>query len=282
MTASIPQDKIDKALARIKIVASAARIEPKPMEELIGILQWIGQVLVRAGVHLPFAICTLKAAYKFGKATVSVALRRELEWWKQLLLQWNGTALIIDPVWIIPAHGSNDAPFTDASSDDNVGGGGGIFQKYFYACQWNLSECQTFTIYELEGFMHTLWLQWICDNIPQELAGKRFITRCDNMSFCQAVARGRSSYPVIDWLLQRIHTLQSIYSFEVRVDHVVGETNIASDALSRGYWQIFAQHLRSTNRSLAAMSQVTIPQRFTWSLKLHSLKHSEIGTRTQR
>jgi hypothetical protein len=129
MTASIPQDKIDKALARIQIVASAARIEPKPMEELIGILQWIGQVLVRAGVHLPFAICTLKAAYKFGKATVSVALRRELEWWKQLLLQWNGTALIIDPVWIIPAHGSNDAPFTDASSDDNVGGGGGIFQK---------------------------------------------------------------------------------------------------------------------------------------------------------
>ena len=78
MIASIPQDKIDKAQKRIAKVLSNRNVAAKPLEEMIGLLQWIGQVLVRAGVHLPFSIQTLKAAFKHGHAFVSLQLKDEL------------------------------------------------------------------------------------------------------------------------------------------------------------------------------------------------------------
>ena len=279
MIASIPPDKIAKALARIKGVSGSRSTSYKPLEELLGILQWIGQVLVRAGVHLPFTICALKAAYARPLVRVSSALRAELAWWSNLLSSWNGRAMIIDPVWVVSAHTSDLAPFTDASRDDGKGGGGAIFLHYFYACLWTKLECKHFTIYELEGFMYVLWIQWITDNVPHLVTGKRFITRCDNMSFCDASRRGRSSYPCIDWLLRQLHTLQSKFSFELDIQHVPGVLNIASDAASRGYWDVFFKNVKEeSNFTFADMVQVQIPQRNTWSLKLLSLKLSEKDT----
>lgn len=277
MVASIPEDKILKAKRRIVKVTAADNVAVKPLEELIGILQWIGQVLVRAGVHLPFCIQSLKAAFKHGTVRVTRALRQELAWWMELLTDWNGRTVVIDPVWVIPAHSADAAPFTDACRDDGAGGGGAIFRTYIYACRWTPVECKRFNIYELEGFMHVLWIQWITDNVPHLLQGKRFISRCDNEGFCSAVARGRSSYPVIDWLLRKLHHLQSRFSFEIQVQHVRGVDNDCADALSRGDIKRFAKCLRrDANISLGDCSQVQIPQRSSWSLKMLSLKLSEL------
>jgi len=282
MVASIPQDKIDKAKKRINAVLAGSNVGSKPLEEMIGLLQWIGQILVRAGVHLPFCIQTLKAAFTHGHARVTQALRDELAWWTELLTVWNGRAIIIDPVWVVPAHSADRAPFTDACSDKGKGGGGAIFGKYIYACRWSSFECQLLNIYELEGFMHVLWMQWICDNVPDLVAGKRFITRCDNESFCKAVTRGRSSYPVIDWLLRKLHILQSRFSFDIRVEHVAGVDNECADLLSRAKWREFSTHIRQVaNTKLADLDQVQIPQRLPWSSKLLSLKRSEAVLRSQ-
>ena len=279
MIASIPQDKIDKAQKRIAKVLSNRNVAAKPLEEMIGLLQWIGQVLVRAGVHLPFSIQTLKAAFKHGHAFVSLQLKDELRWWATLLRDWNGRAVIIDPVWVTPAHSADAAPFTDACVDNSKGGGGAIFQKYIYACRWTEVECKRFNIYELEALMHVLWIQWICSNVPHLVSGKRFISRCDNESFCKAVTRGRSSCPVIDWLLRKLHYLQSMFSFEIRVEHVRGVDNECADLLSRRKWGEFLVCLKQqTKMQYSDLQQVQIPQRFEWSLKLLSMKLSEADT----
>ena len=276
MVASIPLDKIEKATKRILIVLANDNVAAKPLEEMIGMLQWIGQVLVRAGVHLPFSIQTLKAAFRFGWAKVSLELRKELQWWLTLLKDWNGRTVVIDPVWVIPAHSADMAPFTDACVDEGKGGGGAIFRQYIFACRWTPVECRRLNIYELEGLTHVLWMQWICSNVPHLVQGKRFISRCDNESFCLAVARGRSSCPVIDWLLLKLHHLQSRFSFEIQVQHVAGVDNEIADLLSRAKWPQFLTCIkRDADLSLSDLVQVQIPERFEWSLKLISMKLSE-------
>ena len=119
-------------------------------------------------------------------------------------------------------------------------------------------------------------MQWICSNVPHLVQGKRFISRCDNESFCLAVARGRSSCPVIDWLLLKLHHLQSRFSFEIQVQHVAGVDNEIADLLSRAKWAQFLKCIkRDADLSISDLVQVQIPERFEWSLKLISMKLSE-------
>jgi hypothetical protein len=276
----IPEDKILKARTRIGRVLGREFIECEPMQELVGILNWIGSILIKSGCRLPFAITTLKATLRNGRARVSRELEEELRWWLELLAKWNRRAVVLEPAWTIPAHSADRAPFTDASRSERAGGAGGVFHQYFFAWTWSREELSELNIMELEGMAHVLWLNWICHHLPHMVAGKRFISRCDNMGFVGAAKKGRSTVPSIAFLLNKLHELQALFSFEIQLVFVSSEDNVAADAASRQQWERFFQFmLANTNFSRAHLTQVhDVPLRSDWSSRMRQLKSSASGT----
>jgi hypothetical protein len=272
----IPEAKIRKAVTRINGVLAGEWVEVKPIEELIGILAWIGSILIKAGSHLAFANTTLRASMRRRPrpARVTRGLRNELEWWLSLLSKWNRRSVIFEPSWTIPAHAADQAPFTDASRSLRCGGAGGVFKHFYFAWSWSLEELKCLDIMELEGLAHVLWLRWICHEHPTLVAGKRFISRCDNQAFVAATKKGRSSYPTIAFLLNQLHELQCLFSFEIQLVFVSSEDNVAADAASRFQWSRFFDFmLRSANIPRASLVQVqNIPKRSSWSCRMRQLK----------
>jgi hypothetical protein len=270
----IPEAKIRKAVTRATDILSRQWVDVKTLETTIGILTWIGSILVKAGSHLAFSNTTLKAALRRSPARVSVGLRNELEWWLTLLSKWNRRAVIFEPAWTIPAHAADQAPFTDASRSLRCGGAGGVFKHFYFAWSWSLPELECLDIMELEGLAHVLWLRWICYEHPSLVAGKRFISRCDNGAFVAATKKGRSSYPTIAFLLNQLHELQCLFSFEIQLVFVSSEENVAADAASRQQWDRFFNFMEHTaNIPRERLVQVpNLPERFSWSSRMMRLK----------
>jgi hypothetical protein len=272
----IPDAKIRKAMTRLNNILAGDFVELKPIEELIGILTWIGSILIKAGSHLAFANTTLRAALRRSPARVTRGLQKELEWWVNLLSKWNRRAVIFEPSWTVPAHAADQAPFTDASRSLRCGGAGGVFKHFYCAWSWTLDELKCLDIMELEGLAHVLWLRWICHEHPGLMAGKRFISRCDNGAFVAATKKGRSSYPTIAFLLNQLHELQCLFSFEIQLVFVSSEENVAADAASRFQWDRFFNFmLHSANLPRACLVQVPvqrIQKRFSWSSHMRQLK----------
>jgi hypothetical protein len=276
----IPEAKVLKALDKIAAVRRDAWTSHKQLEEMVGILNWIGSILAPSGCRLPFAINTLKAALRYGRARVSRELSDELDWWEDLLAKWNRRAVVLEPAWTIPAHAADHAPFTDASRSLKRGGAGGIFRHYFFAWSWSIEELEELNIMELEGLTHVLWLRWICNNLPGLVAGKRFMSRCDNMGFVDATKKGRSTVPSISFLLNQLHELQALFSFEIQLEFVASEDNTAADAASRQQWNRFYNFMRvNTNLTPDCLVQIhDVPMRSSWSLRMRQLKSSAQDT----
>jgi hypothetical protein len=290
-TASIPKPKIDKAVSQLDNALAEARVPFKLLESLVGLLEWMGQLLDSGCSHLCFSITALTGCKRKHSqwCTPNADLQQEWQWWRSLLTKWNGVRIIIPPSFPDDESALLDAPHSDANRELSSlsGGGGAHFRCFYFATEWLPEEIRELDIYELEAFALVLWLHWLCHNCPPNaddrarghnnpVAGRTFTFRCDNESFVHAVRRGRSSIPTINWLLLQLHELQAIFSFSLRVDHVPGVLNVAADALSRGLWTTFFSHMEHVyGLSRSDLTQVDIPQRHSWSSELLRRKRSQ-------
>ena len=204
----------------------------------------------------------------------------ELLWWKQLLGTWNRVALLVPDVWKDPSMKEWQSPFTDASralglnGEVRGGGAGAIFGKYAMQFVFTDAEIQWLPICDTEGLVLVLWLHWICHNHPDTISGTRFRMWCDNQSFTKAVNARRSNAPTLAFLLGLIHDLQARFSFDIRIDYVRSEDNVAADAASRGDWDRFHDHMQTLGFTPSDVVWVPVQEtlRSSWSYKLRSLR----------
>ena len=115
--------------------------------------------------------------------------------------------------------------------------------------------------------------------MPEEIAGCRFRPWCDNQPFCDAVRNGRSKCLATSWLLQELHTLQALHHFEVQLDWVPSEENVAADAASRQDWDRFfsavAGHEDITHLPLTQVSDQVLVYRHSMSSQLVRIARSD-------
>jgi len=78
-----------------------------------------------------------------------------------------------------------------------------------------------------------MWLEHICTHHPEKISGKRFVGRCDNKPFVDAVNNRHSTFPACAYLLSEIHQLQARFSFDYQLIYIKSKENIGADALSR-------------------------------------------------
>ena len=280
MTASIPEDKVRRTRTAIAEAKGKAHIGIRETSSLLGLLGFCGQVLVCGGWRTPWTVVALKQGARYEFAKMNSAWNEELEWWDDLLVDWNRTALIVPPIWKHPAMPEWQSPYTDASrelgNDKRIssGGGGAVFGKHALSFQFTQEELRLLPICDTEGMVLVLWLGYLCEHHASSITGTRFIMWCDNQSFLLAANKRRSNAPTLAFLLGKLHMLQARFSFDLRVEYVRSEKNIAADAASRGDMTRFHEHMQSVGFHRNAIIWVDVQDtlRSSLSSKLRSLR----------
>jgi len=280
MVASIPEDKVTRTVAAIASARAQGWVGVREVMTLLGLLGFCGQVLVCGGWRVPWTVGALRQGAKQGFARMHSAWAEELEWWRELLTVWNGRALLVPPIWKSPGMKEWQAPYTDASRElgknggISAGGAGAVFGQYAMTFQFTQEELRWLPICDTEGLVLVLWLSYLCESHASRITGTRFVMWCDNQSFLKAVNKRRSNAPTLAYLLGRLHMLQARYSFDLRVEYVRSEDNVAADAASREEWERFYVHMLSVgyDKSAIVWVPVQVALRSSMSSKLRSLR----------
>jgi hypothetical protein len=141
-------------------------------------------------------------------------------------------------------------------------------------------------ICDTEGLTMVLWLRMMLDDPAERkrIVGKRFVSWCDNQSFCGAVNAHRSNAPTLAFLLGLLREMQSRYSFVLRLDYVKSEDNTAADAASRRDWDRFYAFMLSVGVSRDDIVWVPVQEtlRSSWSSELRSMRTAQHAMKAKR
>ena len=260
MTAEIPEDKVKRTLTALDAAIKDKWVSARDLQSLLGLLGFVGQVLVSGRWRVPWTITAVRTAVAYGFAPMNGYWLEELHWWRDLLTKWNRTAMFLNPELLIPRHAADLAPFTDASGGEANGGAGAVFGKYWMAFLFNKEELAVLPICDLEGIVSVLWLQEVCERWPEAIAGKRFMAWCDNTTFVDCVNNHKTTAPSLAYLLLVLHDLMARYSFELRLKYVKSKDNVAADAASREEWDIFFDFMRSVGFQKSDMVRIPVQE----------------------
>lgn len=280
-TAEVPQDKVEKTKLALEAIRGSQWVGADKVMSLLGLIGFCSQVLVPGGWRTCWTVVALRIAVHHGHAPMNGYWQAELDWWRRLLMDWNRVAMMVPQVWLEPENAAHLAPFTDASrtvGEDGravSGGAGAVFGVLAMQFDFTADEIECLPICDLEGLVHVLWLKMLCERCPEQITGKRFVTWCDNQAFVGAVNDHKSNKPTLAFLLEMLHELMARYSFDVRINFVASEDNVAADAASRGEWRRFYAYMQETvgvTKSDIVMLPVQEHARSLWSLKLRSMR----------
>ena len=260
MTAEVPADKVRRTLAAIEKAMADEWVSAKDLQSLLGLLGFVGQVLVSGRWRVPWTIIAMRMAMKSGYSPMNGWWLEELQWWSDLLNKWNRVSMILNPELLIPLHSADVAPFTDASGGEANGGAGAVFGKYWMAFLFTKEELAVLPICDLEGVVSVLWLVEVCQRWPEQIAGRRFLAWCDNTTFVDCVNNHKSAAPSLAYLLLVLHDLMARYSFEIRLKYVKSEENVAADAASREEWDKFYTFMESVGFPRADLVRIPVQE----------------------
>lgn len=213
------------------------------LQSLIGILSFAAQV-VRPGrtflrriidftVEAGAARRTDPARSRWTpspRIALTQSIRDDVRWWTDFIDEFNGTTLLYEVEWT-----TNEQ--LELHTDACMVGYGAKFGDHWLQGRWTESQkadaivttresMPYFELYALTIAAVTWGHMW---------RGRRIRFHCDCMPMVQAlhVERRTSSRPNVMHLIRILTATAARHQFDFRVDHIVGETNIAADALSR-------------------------------------------------
>ena len=157
-----------------------------------------------------------------------------------------------------------------------------VFGHFFQHFKFTEAEIQDLEIMHLEGLTYVLWIYTLCKVCPERIAGRRFVTWCDNEPFQIAVTESKSNCPTIAFLLQILHDLQARFSFDLRCNWIDTKSNRVADALSRGEIEEFRTELKRLGVNVSCLRFVPIEQdrRCAWTSRMRRLRRLENDLRT--
>jgi hypothetical protein len=162
------------------------------------------------------------------QAGITPWLREDLEWWNSWIQRWNGVSLLLQQEWL-------DSPTIELFTDACDTGFGGHFGSSWFAGRWSpaqLSAAFVSTRISMP-FLELLALVTAAAIWAPQWIGKRITFRCDAMAVVWAVQARRSNRPALAHLVRELARIACLGGFDFRATHVVGETNVVADILSR-------------------------------------------------
>ncbi|XP_043216964.1 uncharacterized protein LOC122379098 [Amphibalanus amphitrite] len=224
MTISLPQAKLQALITLLREIRASRTVRQRRLLSLVG-------KLVHATKCIPagrsFFRRLLDTAHSVHRPHHWVTIRRDtrldLDWWLEMLPDWNGTAPLIHPTWT-PAADLH--LYTDASTV----GFGGFCGAAWFSAPWPEATA--------EWADSISWLEMIpilaaCLLWGSHWSGLRISMHCDNSGVVGAWEKGWSKDPRLMSLIRQALFAAARHSFALRITHINGSENAAADALSR-------------------------------------------------
>ena len=165
--------------------------------------------------------CVKKLKQLHHKTRLSVAAKKDILWWLEFIDDWNAKSVFYEDQWL-NAHDINF--FTDSS---DIGWGAVCMGYWSYGSFQDDQKKKSIEWRELYAVVKA------CSLWGRLFIGKKIFINCDNMSIVYAVNSGASKSSDIMELIRQLFFIASTNSFECRLVHVDGATNVAADMLSR-------------------------------------------------
>ena len=233
MTLEVPEDKLSRASALIRLWLSSPRTTKSDLQSLIGKLSYICACISPGKIFMQRMLSDLRRLpHKSSRFTPSSALLADLRWWNEFLAVYNGVSLLRSSPWI-----DTTVRFcTDAC----ISGIGGFFDgRFFHSSYPPFIDTALLSIASVEMLAVIVSLKlW-----SEELRGQRILVRTDNQNTELAINTGRSRVPFVQSCLRELWFYASRFDFELRALYIPGHQNTIADSLSRWDNDPHYQHL---------------------------------------
>jgi len=223
MTASLPEDKIDKFSSIINQFLSSKSVTLRQTQSLCGMLNFACQVIAppRAFSRRLYDL-GIGLSKPYYKVRVNSQVKQDLTVWRHFLDHYNGTTLLLDYMWF---SNQDLHLFTDAST--SIGFGGVFGHKWFYGFWSDSYRGSNIAILELYPICLALHL-W-----AKLLSNKCLTINSDNMSVVCVLNTFTSKEKSIMVLLRKLALLTMQNNILIRAQHIPGSLNTLTDMLSR-------------------------------------------------
>jgi hypothetical protein len=227
MRASIPQDKIDKALHLIHEFLQRKSVTLKQIQKLTGLLNWMCGVIVTGRAFARRLYDLTKGVSKpYYRIRLNQGVKSDLMTWKLFLQEFNGKSFFLDYRWL---SSQVLQLFTDAASTI---GYGAVFGNKWFSGTWE-PQCLGLNIAVMEMYPILLaLLVW-----AEQFKNKCLILRSDNMAVVHVINKNTSKDNTIMILVRQLVLICLKYNILVKSQHIMGSHNVISDLLSRSQIQ---------------------------------------------
>ena len=239
MSISIPKSRVDDTRVMVDSWLSKSKASKRELQSLLGKLMFISKCVRQSRIFLNRIIAAIRALkHSFYKQKLNKEFRKDLLWWKEFLVIFNGVSIIPNHNWSDP-----DAVF---ATDACLSGCGGVSGSSFFRSEFPVSiQNRKLPIHDLELLAVLVGFRvW-----KTELTGRRVLVYCDNMASVYALNSGKSSGEFSARCLRELWFLCCTVQAELRAIHLPGVDNRLPDYLSRSHIDIeyFNKFLVETN-----------------------------------
>lgn len=225
MTATIPKDKIDKALSLISRFLKANTISLRELQSLCGLLNFCCKCIKPGRAFLRRLWDLLINDSHLHKLVLQITLTsdalQDLRVWSIFLRQFNGISLLAARKWDIS---TKIHLYTDASKT----GFGLCLGSQWCTGRWSPSFAEL-SIMILEFIPVIMCLEYF----SSYFANKGLILHIDNLALVHAINGQSSKCPTVMGLIRRLVVRQLISNISIHAVYIPSKHNVVADLLSR-------------------------------------------------
>ena len=196
----------------------------KQLQSLIGKLNFVTNCVRPGRIFLSRLIQALKQFQDRCKNTVTHEIRKDVQWWKHFLPEYNGVSIL----WLNDKFTVDKCLVTDACL---TAGGAYCENEYIHFKFTEDIIRETEHISQLELFTILIAIKVWSD----KLVGKVVKLSTDNEASMWAVNSGKSKDKFMLKCIREIAWISAKKDFLLRLEHLAGSSNTISDSLSRWY-----------------------------------------------
>ena len=229
-TVSIDNERLTqiKELTAAWLDKSTASI--KELQSLIGVLSFAASCVREGRLFFSRLLNLLKECNK--SIMLSDEVKKDIRWWHEFLVDYNGVSLIPSQVW--------SSPDMEISTDSCLTGCGAVSKNHFmhFEIPENIkSEGRYINQFELYAVLIAV-REW-----REEIANLNVLLYCDNKTTVQVLQSGRVSCPFMQKCLREIRFHSAKFNFRVRAVYLNTSDNRVADCLSR--WHLSSNYSKT-------------------------------------
>ena len=225
MTMSVTSGRLSEIKLLISDWLQRKSATKRQMQSLLGKLMYISKCVRQSRIFVNRILSVMrKLKQPFYKVKLSAEFRKDLLWWDEFLVIFNGVSIIPDVMW--------KAPDAIISTDACLTGCGGVSADSYFRSPFPDSILhQNLSIHELEMLAIVVAVKvW-----RRDLPGQRLLIYCDNEASVWALNSGRTVGSFTASCLREIWFYACSVQLEIRGVHLPGVENRKADYLSRSH-----------------------------------------------